>query len=113
MALNKEIEIDNGMILNYHRITSLNKITNVSNTIEVSSYTTQIQREKEQRYQELQRKSTNSEELTEEEQQLLNNGINIIIETDYVQIPYDKKMTIENAYKYLKTTEKFRNAEDV
>ena len=31
MALKKEIELDNGIILNYHRITSINKITNEDN----------------------------------------------------------------------------------
>ena len=29
MALQKEVELDNGVIVNYHRITSLNKITNI------------------------------------------------------------------------------------
>ena len=47
MALQKEIELENGVTLNYHRITSLNKITNISNNIEISSYTNEKQRLKE------------------------------------------------------------------
>ena len=38
MALIKEIVLDNGTTLNYHRIVSLNKIVNKSNIIEIASY---------------------------------------------------------------------------
>lgn len=113
MALQKQIELENGVILNYHRITSLNKITNIVNTIEVSSYTNETQRNKEQQYQLVQRKSANNEELTEEEQELLNNGINVFINTDYIDTAYNENMTIENAYEYLKTLEKYKDAEDI
>lgn len=113
MALQKEIELENGIVLNYHRITSLNKITNIVNTIEVSSYTNETQRDKEQQYQLVQKKSANNEELTEEEQKILNDGINVFIDTDYINIPYDENMTIESAYEYLKATEKYKNAENV
>lgn len=113
MALQKEIELDNGIILNYHRITSLNKLTNISNNIEVNSYISEKQREKEKAYQNAQRKSANEEELTEEEKELLENGINVLVVADFISIPYDENMTIENAYEYLKTTEKYKNAENV
>ncbi len=113
MALQKQIELENGVVLNYHRITSLNKITNIVNTIEVSSYTNEAQRNKEQQYQLVQKKSANNEELTEEEQELLNNGINVFIDTDYINIPYDENMTIESAYEYLKITETYKEAEDI
>lgn len=113
MALQIEIELDNGVSLNYHRVTSLNKITNISNTIEISSYTNKEQREKEKVYQELQKKSANSEELTPEEEQQLEQGINVYINTEYVEIPYDQIMTIEGAYEYLKTLDKFKDAIDV
>ena len=111
MALQKEIELENGVILNYHRITSLNKITNISNNIEISSYTNEKQRLKEKEYQDLQMKETKS--LTDEEQQQLNQGIDVFIYTEYINLPYDETMTIENAYEYLKTTEKFSNSVDV
>lgn len=112
MALQKETELENGVVLNYHRIVSLNKITNVSNNIEVNSYTSEKQREKEKRYQELQKKSANGEELTEEEQEELDKGINVLIEADYIEIEYDENMTIESAYEYLRTTEKYKEAEN-
>lgn len=99
--------------MNYHRIVSLNKITNISNNIEVNSYTSKKQREKEKRYQELQKKNANGEELTEEEKEELDKGINILVEADYIEIEYDVNMTIESAYEYLKTTEKYKEAEDI
>lgn len=113
MALQKQIELDNGVILNYHRITSFNKITNLNNIIEVSSYTSKSQRDKEQKYQLAQKKYANNEELTTEEQELLEKGINVFIDTDYISIPYNENMTIESAYEYLKTTDKYKDAEDV
>lgn len=113
MAIQKEIELENGIILNYHRITSFNKITNISNNIEISSYISETQRNKENAYQKAQIKNANQEELTVEEQELLNNGINVLVEADFVQIPYNADMTIKDAYEYLKTTEKYENAEDI
>lgn len=113
MALQKEIELENGVILNYHRITSLNKLTNVSNNIEVNSYISEGQREKEKAYQNAQIKNANEEELTQEEQELLEKGINVLVQADFISIPYDEKMTIESAYEYLKTTEKYKEAEDI
>ena len=112
MALQKEIELENGVVLNYHRITSLMKITNVSNNVEISSYTSVSQREKEQEYQQLQLKSANEEELTQKEQDKLNEGINVFIDTNFIQLPYDESQTIEDIYDYLKTTEKYKNAKD-
>ena len=112
MAIQKQIELENGVVLNYHRITSLMKITNVSNNVEISSYTSVSQREKEQEYQQLQLKSANEEELTQEEQGVLDKGINVFIETEFIQLPYDESQTIEDIYDYLKTTEKYKNAKD-
>ena len=113
MAILKEIEKENGIILNYHRIASLNKITNQNNTIEVNSYISEIQREKEMEYQEAQRKNANNEELNEKEKELLENGINVFIDAEYIEIPYYENMTIEDAYDYLKTKEKYKDAEDI
>ena len=113
MALQKEIELENGVTLNYHRITSLNKITNISNNIEISSYTNEKQRLKEKSYQDLQKRQANGEELTEEEQLQLNKGIDVYIETEYINLPYNENMTIEDAYEYLKTLDKYKDAIDV
>ena len=113
MALQKEIELDNGVIINYHRITSLNNITNVNTLLEVSSYINENQRNKEKRYQEVQKKHADGEDLTEEEMQLLEKGIDVFIESDFITIPYDEAMTIESAYDYLKTTDKYSGSIDV
>ena len=113
MALQKKIELENGVILNYLRITSLNKITNINNIIEVSSYISKSQRDKEQQYQLVQKKSANNEELTIEEQELLEKGINVLIDTNYIAISYNETMTIESAYEYLKTLEKYKNSENI
>lgn len=113
MALQKEIELENGVILKYHRITSLTKITNILNNIEISSYTNENQRLKEKVYQELQMKQANGEDLTEEEQLQLSQGINIFIHTEYINLPYDEAMTIEKAYDFLKSLDEYVEAIDI
>ena len=45
MALNKKIELDSGVVVNYHRVVSVNKITNIQNIIEVASYTSEDKRD--------------------------------------------------------------------
>ena len=47
MALKKEMILENGIILNYHRVVSVNNITNQQSVIEVASYINEAQREKE------------------------------------------------------------------
>lgn len=98
MALKKEIELDNGVILNYHRIVSLNKITNQANIIEVASYASEKKREDEKAYYE------NNDN---------NSAMNVYIETAYINKVYDENETIEDAYLYLKTLEKYKNAENI
>ena len=94
MGLKKEITLDNGVIVNYHRIVSLNNITNVSTIIEVGSYT--------------------SEEKREEEKVAIQNAqsIDVFIDTEYINKDYTENMTIEQAYDYLKTLDKFKSSED-
>lgn len=98
MALKKEIELKNGITVNYHRIVSINKITNDCNIIEVASYTSEKQRDKEKEYY----------ESTEENKQM-----NVFIETEYITKEYSENETIEECYKYLKSLEQFKDAEDV
>ena len=98
MALKKEIELENGIILNYHRITSINKITNNCNIIEISSYTSEKQRAKEIEYYK-----------SEDEDKTMD----IFIDTTYVNMEYNENITIEEIYKYLKTLDKFKDAEDI
>lgn len=98
MALKKQVELYNGIITNYHRIVSINKITNNCNIIEVASYISEQQREKEKEYY----NSTNE-----------NKSMNIFIETSFVQKEYSENETIEECYKYLKILEQFKEASDV
>lgn len=98
MALKKEIELENGIILNYHRITSINKITNNYNIVEISSYTSEKQREKEIEYYK-----------SEDEDKTMN----VFIDTTYVNMEYNENITIEEIYEYLKTLDKFKDAEDI
>ena len=95
MALLKEIELDNGITLNYHRIVSMTVITNLFNVIEVGSYTGENKR--------LQEKAA------------LKNGesMKVFIESTYLNADYDPSMTIESAYEYLKTLPTFQGAEDL
>lgn len=98
MAIKKEIELENGIIVNYHRIVSINKITNSCNIIEVASYTSENQREKEKEYY---------RSIDEDKQ------MNVFIETDYIQKEYLENETIEECYEYLKTLDKFKDAIDI
>lgn len=94
MAILKEIELDNGVTVNYHRVVSVNNITNHASIIEVASYTTKDKR-------------------LEEKTALENGeGMNVFINTEYMNIPYDAEMNVVSAYEYLKTTEKFEGCED-
>lgn len=97
MALQKEIKLDNGIVLNYHRIVSINKITNNSTIIEVASYINETERQKEIDYY-------NSTEVNE---------MNVFIETNYIEKEYNETDTIEELYNYLKTLEMFKDAIDV
>lgn len=89
MALIKEITLENGIIINYHRVVSVNNITNHSSIIEVASYTSKAKRE-------------------EEKLALENNEpMNVFIHTRYMEIPYDQSLEVGSAYQYLKTLPEF------
>ena len=98
MALRKKIKNKNDIELSYHRIVSLNKITNQTNILEVASYIDGEQRQIELDYY----NSTDP-----------NKYMNVFIDTSFLNCPYDETKTIEEYYNYLKTTEKFKDAEDV
>ena len=97
MALEKNITLENGITLNYHRIVSINKITNNSTIIEVASYINESERQKEINYY----NSTEEKEM------------NVFIETNYIEKEYNETDTIEELYNYLKTLEMFKDAIDV
>ena len=94
MALKKNLILDNGVIVNYHRIVSVNKITNNSNIIEIASYT--------------------SKEKRQEEQEAIKHArlMNVFIDTTFMNKEYNENETIKDLYDYLKTTEKFKDADD-
>lgn len=100
MALSKEIILANGVIVNYHRIVGLNKIINQNNIIEIASYTSQEKREEE-------REAIKQGKETGEAV-----PINVFIDTAYIDKEYSETETIEDAYNYLKTLDKFKDAED-
>lgn len=89
MALIKEIELENGVIVNYHRVVSVKNITNVSSIIEIGSYTGKRKR-------------------LEEKVQIRNKQkINVFKKTEYLVIPYNPILEVEGTYAYLKTLDKF------
>lgn len=94
MALIKPITLENGITVNYHRIVSVNNITNHASIIEVASYT--------------------SEEKRQEEKTALENNepMNVFISTEYLNKEYTQKLDVDAAYAYLKGLEKFENSED-
>jgi hypothetical protein len=95
MALKKAIELANGVVVNYHRVTSLDIITNVQNIIEVSSYTSEAKRL--------------------EEKAALENGApaDVFVSTTILSAPYEQTATIEQVYEYLKTLPEYEGAENV
>ncbi len=95
MALKKSIQLDNGIIVTYHRIVTINKITNDTTVIEVASYINEEEREKEKHALEK------------------NEPMNVFIYTEYINKAYNEKETIEDIYEYLKTLEKYQGAEDI
>ena len=95
MALLKQIELDSGIILNYHRIVSITKVTNHSTILEIAGYTSQAKREQEVN------QLKNCEEIT------------IYIDTCFTSADYSEDNTIKDWYDYLKTTEKYIDAQDV
>lgn len=95
MALLKEIELDNGVVLNYHRIVTITKITNHSTVLEIAGYTSKSKREQEVE------QFKNGDEIT------------VYIDTNFMSVNYDEESTIKDWYDYLKTTDKYLNAEDI
>ena len=94
MALNKEIVLENGITVNYHRIVSVNNITNHVSVIEIASYTSEAKRK-------------------EEQTALANNqSMNVFISTEYLNKEYTPTLNVNTAYAYLKTLDKFSGAED-
>lgn len=100
MALKKDITLDNGVTLSYHRIVSVNCITNQQNIVEVCSYISADAREKEKEAAAAMVDGTATE------------PANIYTSTQYFTCTYDQTMTVDSAYAYLKTLDDFKEAAD-
>ena len=94
MAIIKEITLENGVVLNYHRVVSVNNITNQASIIEVAGYT--------------------SKEKREEEKEKIENAqpMNIFIDTKYLDVPYDADLNVISAYEHIKTLDYYSNCTD-
>lgn len=94
MAIKKEIVLESGITVNYHRVVSVNNITNHASIIEIASY-------------------TNEEKRKEEQEALANKeAMNVFINTEYMNIDYVQDLNVNTAYEYLKTLDKFTGATD-
>ncbi len=95
MALQKLMELQNGVTVNYHRIVSINSITNHQTIIEIASY-------------------TSAEKRAEEKEKLAKNEpMNIFINTSYKCVDYDKDLNVDKAYDLLKNSKEFDDAQDI
>lgn len=112
MALKKELESLNGVVLDYHRISKIEINTNENIIIEIRSYVNENKRLLEEKYIELQNKMSNGT-IIEKEIEMLNNRKNIYYETFEISISYEEDMSIVDAYEYLKTLDEFIDAEDI
>ena len=94
MALIKEIELENGVKVNYHRIVSVNNVTNHASIIEVASYTSKEKREQEK--EAFERKEF----------------IDVFKETQFIEKEYEEDLNVVSAYEYLKTLPEFSGCTD-
>ena len=95
MAIQKERMLDNGIVVNYHRVVSINKITNTQNIVEIASYVDADKREDEKQ------KLANGEEM------------DIFIHTENIVTPYDENVDIKNVYADLMELDKFKDGVEV
>lgn len=94
MALIKEIELNNGIKVNYHRIVSVNNVTNHASIIEIASYTSKEKREQEK--EAFERKEF----------------IDVFKETKFIEKEYEEELNVVSAYEYLKTLDEFSGSID-
>lgn len=95
MAILKNITLDNGISLSYHRIVRVTNITNQLSMLEIGSYTNEAKR-------------------LEEKNKIENKNPvrNIFINTEYLNLPYDENMNVVQGYYYLKSLDKFSGCSD-
>lgn len=96
MALLKAIKQENGIVLNYHRISDIKNVVNDKTYIGVLSYVDEEEREKEKN-----------------QPKYSPNKKPIYIISSIEKIPYNDTLTIEEAYEHLKILPEFEGSEDV
>lgn len=95
MALQKNITLENGITLTYHRISEIGNIINSNTRLTIISYLNKEQRDKDRPDVDYIIRDT------------------VYKTTYYEHLPYNDTLTITQAYEYLKTTDKFKDAADV
>lgn len=108
MGLLKKMVSPSGVPLEYHRVTDVMIITNLQTVINVNSYVTQSEREKELEYISIKRK----EQLGIADLPDTSDYIPVFTDGMSFSLPYDQHMTIDAAYEYLKTLPEFTDAVD-
>ena len=95
MALYKKIKNEFGIPLEYHRINNIDHIINGNTKISIYSYVDEGEREKE--------KSREQDVYYED----------VYTSIDVVELEYNDELTVEQAYNYLKTLDKYKGSTDV
>lgn len=98
MALKKAIELDNGVVVNYHRISNISTLVNKMIMITIVSYVNSDKRDEE------------TAEKPPEESYL--HDVNNVITTMSEEKEYEEGFDVVKAYEYLKSLDKFKDAED-
>lgn len=101
MAIKKQITKDNGIVTEYHRISMITIETNQRVILLVHSYLSEAGRQIEKDY------AAGSKDIDK--------GLAHFpyVDSNYYTLDYDEEMTISKAYKWLKTQDLYKDAEDV
>lgn len=102
MALKKEITLNTGIPVSYHRVVGVNNITNVQSIIEVGSYVSKEQRERELEISSYNKENPHNTKVSD-----------IYVYTQYIPLPYDEGINVVTAYDYLKKLDTFKDAENI
>lgn len=95
MAIAKALELENGVVVGYHRVVSITTVVNLQTTVEVRSYTT-------------------AEKRAEEKEALAGGDpASVYTKSKYHVLPYDGGMTVEGAYAAVKAMPEYEGASDV
>jgi hypothetical protein len=94
MALEKNMILKNGIELKYHRIVSINNVTNITTVIDVASYISEEQRRRETKWKDVCERG----------------NLDVYMINNVYYKDYTENFTIEDAYEYLLTLDEFKDA---